>query len=947
MGTPTVRRKHRDSSSDESVRDYGSPSPDTQRPSGKQQIRHRASVACASCRERRIRCVVPPGQTECTQCSRTGTECIIKNDDERRRPISKAYMSSLSNRIALLEDMLKEKGVAPPPAVHPPKTRQEALKQQEEQQQTQTSSSEEPPSLRHDSAERHPPTPPSSVEEDHESNKRKREDSVASLGHAPSQLCMIEPSLLDFEPKHDANVRRLLCPRGRLTFDQSAGRQRFFGPTANIHVYAETSSQFDSRDPPEQTRRADRVIRNMGSSTHDYLMRCFWDHFNASHQIVDQATFEADRVSQDPKFYSAFLHITMLAAGFRFADKTREDVKRLSLGSWESSLHREAKSMLDIELERPGEIPSVQALLILADLECGVGRDTQGWMYSGMANRLASDVGLHVNHGDAISETEKRVRRQTMAACVMLDRQLAMFLGRPSGIKIQDIGIDLTPKEFSSVSMSNSMFGLPDFNSKPTNLDDAAVHHQLMELMGLASNITDSFNLSLNPADPSGIHGAEGARYLTSIAIDRQLQNWYRCLPAHLAWNPNNVKNAPLSFFLLHQQFHICMILVHRPWARYGPSADLTSTAFSTSAPFPYATSTTTPSLPEDIDSKTALARSNCTQHAIRIARIFWQHRQRYDGKKTPLLAIQHAGVAALALMGALAHQSKDLDHQSNLRYLQVLSSAIYDMSQTYHPAARMYHLLKSMLVDIRKEMVASRANMETDFMLRHFRQHSVSYVPGAYGPYTASAPTGLPVIQEETAVKRRRLSERRPSELELNSQSLFGGFRYPSPPGTGAKEKEVAIAEEDEQEQEQEFNFDFGFLEGLTEAVAAEIVPEPESAQQQQQQQPQQQEAQPEKAEDVVVVGQTEKEKKGDEVEMTLEEWLSEPRVMTPVALQQGEAEKKDQRQEIPQPMPQDMGWVEGEGDCGLGELVKSVEAETKREKSPVRNLDLDFLSL
>lgn len=51
----------------------------------KQNVRHRASVACASCRERRIRCVVPQGQAECNQCRRAGTECVIKNDDERRR----------------------------------------------------------------------------------------------------------------------------------------------------------------------------------------------------------------------------------------------------------------------------------------------------------------------------------------------------------------------------------------------------------------------------------------------------------------------------------------------------------------------------------------------------------------------------------------------------------------------------------------------------------------------------------------------------------------------------------------------------------------------------------------------------------------------------------------------------------------------------------------------
>jgi hypothetical protein len=55
------------------------------RQASKQQVRHRASVACASCRDRRIRCVVPKNQNECTACAKSGAECIIKNDDERRR----------------------------------------------------------------------------------------------------------------------------------------------------------------------------------------------------------------------------------------------------------------------------------------------------------------------------------------------------------------------------------------------------------------------------------------------------------------------------------------------------------------------------------------------------------------------------------------------------------------------------------------------------------------------------------------------------------------------------------------------------------------------------------------------------------------------------------------------------------------------------------------------
>ncbi|KZM20783.1 DNA binding [Ascochyta rabiei] len=83
----------------------------------------RASVACTSCRDRRIRCVVPTGKTSCLQCERGSATCTIKDDDERRRPISRAYVHSLVERIALLEGLLKDQDLPVPPADHPPETR--------------------------------------------------------------------------------------------------------------------------------------------------------------------------------------------------------------------------------------------------------------------------------------------------------------------------------------------------------------------------------------------------------------------------------------------------------------------------------------------------------------------------------------------------------------------------------------------------------------------------------------------------------------------------------------------------------------------------------------------------------------------------------------------------------------------------------------------------------
>ncbi|KAK0712846.1 fungal-specific transcription factor domain-containing protein [Lasiosphaeria miniovina] len=682
------------------------------------------------------------------------------------RPISKAYMSSLASRIVLLEGMLHERGVNPPPATHPPKTRQEAqTKPRQDQPKGQRrsfsqGSDENPPY----SLDGEASTPIPSGDEDAAKIEAEAADSLSA-----SLPWNIDPVLSRTELKKDGHLRRLLCSEGTMAVDQSSGRLRFFGPTANSHVYAESAFLHDSSAVHEQARRADRIIRSLGPSTRDHLMTCFWSHYNSVTKVIDQAVFEADRDVQNPSFYSPFLHITMLAAGYRFADRDREDVKRNALRNWESTFHREAKCMLDAELERPGAIPSVQALLILADLECGVGRDSTGWMYSGMANRLAFDIGLHVSCGQAgVSETGKRVRRQVMMACLFVDRRWALLLGRPTSIKFQDISLDLRPTSYSALSPETFTMQLSDPGPTASESIENAIHQHLLGLMELAGMIADAQNTTRNITNRSALNAPNDSSYRHVIMLDRHLQNWYRGLPESLVWSPANIKSAPFSFFILHQQYHVCVILLHRPWAKYGPTAfDSMGTGLYASTASP-ASGSFVPGLdrprPIGDDNRASLSRSMCTQHGVRVARIFWQHRQRFNGRKICIGAIQHAGTAALALMAALAHQSAELDHHSNLRYLQVISTAIYDMSHTYQPAARMYHLLKHMLVDIRKDMANSGV------MLGRLQQQKSSFMfdaghwsPSNEGIYSGSnvRSNGGDVSGVEAAKKRRRLSSR------------------------------------------------------------------------------------------------------------------------------------------------------------------------------------------
>lgn len=220
----------------------------------------------------------------------------------------------------------------------------------------------------------------------------ERIETYSHLGDEGSVHSATSPPVLP-PPKKDGIVSRLLSTRGHLSFDQLSGRLRYFGPTTNCHVHSELDiGATPSQGSLEQARRAEKTIRLLSMETHDYLMNLFWQHYNSVLHVLHQEAFQEDRDCGRTQFYSGFLHVCVLAMGYKFADRSRPDMQRINLPGRESTLHREAKYMLDFELERPGGIPSVVALLLLGDLECGVGRDNLGWLVSGLALRYVLQI---------------------------------------------------------------------------------------------------------------------------------------------------------------------------------------------------------------------------------------------------------------------------------------------------------------------------------------------------------------------------------------------------------------------------------------------------------------------------------------------------------------------------------------------------------------------------
>lgn len=185
---------------------------------------------------------------------------------------------------------------------------------------------------------------------------------------------------------------KLLSTSGYLGVDNFAGTVHYFGPTTNLHVFWNPKDATSLRQKNESSRRAVKVISELSVDTYDHLMGCFWRYHNSIFKMVERYEFNMDKENGATNFFSSFLQLCMLALGFRFADKSRPDIKRLMLpySPRESTLHREAKKMVEYELENLGGIPSIQAWLLLGDLECGCGRDNTGWLFGGIACHLCA-----------------------------------------------------------------------------------------------------------------------------------------------------------------------------------------------------------------------------------------------------------------------------------------------------------------------------------------------------------------------------------------------------------------------------------------------------------------------------------------------------------------------------------------------------------------------------
>jgi hypothetical protein len=151
---------------------------------------------------------------------------------------------------------------------------------------------------------------------------------------------------------------------------------------ANFYTHSTSCLSNDWLSSPSDGCSVSQVVPE---ATENYLLDLFWDNYANILPFVRKDLFLRAKQNDDPACYSKALHFSMLAIGYRFADAQRSDIRSLQVGTKgrESKLAQTAKKLVEADLDRSKELPQIQALLLVGDVEIALGRRNTGFMFIG------------------------------------------------------------------------------------------------------------------------------------------------------------------------------------------------------------------------------------------------------------------------------------------------------------------------------------------------------------------------------------------------------------------------------------------------------------------------------------------------------------------------------------------------------------------------------------
>ncbi|KAK4510412.1 uncharacterized protein ATC70_004842 [Mucor velutinosus] len=573
--------------------------------------RTRAKRSCDLCRKKKTRCDSDVNQP-CTKCRLAKTECQFLVEQKKRGPSSGSYVEVLENRLLrmekLLQNMAKEKS-------------HNTADENEHNSPNMDRGSSSPNSRMENVCFLQPPrsedTELSDTLPEHSSNGS--DDEAAS----PNIICPTK----EYSLESDKDCQDIETQMQQLTITDYQ-RTRYLGASSGVHFLNQElfSTNKKHRIPQEpswfvqklnkdeeehviiKSKEVLQATLNTGQdgtinrvvlfedTPHitqefvDYLVHMYFTRIHNYCPVINKVQFLEQYYYHNPSppdryllFAIAFIGITIFKT-----DITNAKVFNLSnqqLDEIEESLKNKAHKLMSIVYKR-SMISTVQALMLLS-MFVGHGEnddeDTSHWFITGMAIRMAQDLGLHRDCSKwLIPDYEIELRKRIWYGAYLMDRWVAAELGRPISIIDNEFDAELpTPYELNYTSSAQTekaeFTPILILEAEEALRENKPVYSSFVYLVTL-SQITGQVLVGLHSTRAK--QNRHNSLDLVNI-LDRNLSMWKASLPRELQVDLSNPSQYFSTAAGVVNMAHGCvLLLLYRPFIRNHSETDDANLAF-------------------------------------------------------------------------------------------------------------------------------------------------------------------------------------------------------------------------------------------------------------------------------------------------------------------------------------------------------------------------------
>ncbi|KAJ6071138.1 hypothetical protein N7499_009152 [Penicillium canescens] len=499
-----------------------------------------------------------------------------------------------------------------------------------------------------------------------------------SPDHPPSEC---EPHELqpdyaacDDLPDADADdefTNQLSYRLGRLQFTQD-GQLRYFGSTSNLTLLDALvsvdlpNSNITQKDTQEVLENAKLNI-DVDKDLENHLLELYFTWQNPSLYLVDSERFWKARKEYIhnglvSSYYSQSLVEAMCALGAAYAPKYHPELVTFPRSLPEFFGDR-ARVLLECEFEHPS-LSTIQSLVLVSNHEASRTRDTRGWLYSGMAMRLAFDLGLHLDmtpyvEKGIISVEECNTRRTIFWAAYINELFWGYYLGR--SVRSPMAGVTVQKPHWNNVRPPAiwKPYDCPKIRTESMYNPLEMICHRWVSLYDLMMPLTDV------------LYGCSeiskrALQELTAATVG-QLFEWKKNLPENLDVNVAKECQEYLPHILiLHMQYYQFVIHCHRPYI---------SKHYIQPQP------------PQGPGS--SHARKMCIESAITIAKVLMIYERLYGFRKANLQMVSFTFSAALILIFTTVPTQSRRPNEEHTKYLGTCFWALDEMGYCFENAKR------------------------------------------------------------------------------------------------------------------------------------------------------------------------------------------------------------------------------------------------------------------